>query len=284
MFDPRLLTAFVKVAETGSFTLAAGMLNMTQSTVSQQIARLEEAAGRALLDRAARPVRLTPAGERLIGYARRIIALQAEAGALMADPSGTAPVRIGMPDDLAGPAVIAVLAGFAARNPKIRLDVTAGLSRDLTRRYRDGALDIVIVKETAPEPDSIASFPEPLAWYETAERRGGWPDPLPLVTFPPGGLYRGTMFEQLDQAQRPWYVAFSSSSLNSVLSAVEAGLGVSLVPSHAARGRRLRAAGGFGAVAGMAASLYAWEPQGALADLVQGMTEVLARRYAEVQR
>ena len=84
MLDPRLLRAFVAIADAGSFTAAADRLHMTQSTMSQQIARLEDAIGRALVDRAARPVRLTVTGERLLGHARRILALQDEALTLVA--------------------------------------------------------------------------------------------------------------------------------------------------------------------------------------------------------
>ncbi|MGN6122671.1 MAG: LysR family transcriptional regulator, partial [Sphingomonas oligoaromativorans] len=89
LLDPRLLRAFAAIAGHGSFTGAAAELNMTQSTISQQLARLEDAVGHGLIDRSARPVRPTPAGERLLGHARRILALQAEAANLLADPAGT---------------------------------------------------------------------------------------------------------------------------------------------------------------------------------------------------
>jgi len=55
-------------------------------------------------------------------------------------------------------------------------------------------------------------------------------EPLPLVAFPPNGLYRGDMMEALDRIGRPWHVVFTSSSLVSIQSAVAEGLGVSLLP------------------------------------------------------
>ncbi|MBN9272857.1 MAG: LysR family transcriptional regulator, partial [Mesorhizobium sp.] len=85
MLDPRLLRAFVTIADDGGFTLAAERLHMTQSTISQQLGRLEDALGHLLIDRAARPVRPTAAGERLLGHARRILILQAEAETLLSD-------------------------------------------------------------------------------------------------------------------------------------------------------------------------------------------------------
>jgi len=282
MLDPRLLRAFVTIADTGSFTLAADRLHMTQSTISQQVARLEDAIGRELIDRAARPVRLTGTGERLLGYARRILALQGEAEMLLAEAAGTASIRIGMPDDIATPEMTRVFASFAKQHKEVRLDVTTGLSIDLAKRYRGGEFDIVVVKEATPSSDHRASFPEAIAWFEAADHRIEWPEPLPLVTFPPGGLYRDAMFERIERERKRWYVAFASSSLGSVLSAVEAGLGLSLLPVGTTRGRRVRQYAAFGAEPAMVVSLYSWEGGGIIRDLSRKMIEVLDRRFASI--
>ena len=126
---------------------------------------------------------------------------------------------------------------------QIQLDVTAGLSRDLTRRYRSGEFDIAIVKEPQASADCRATFPEAMAWFESTDARSEWPNPIPLVAFPPGGLYREAMFERIEREQRRWYIAFAGSSLHNVLVAVEAGLGLSLLPRSAARGYRVRRCG-----------------------------------------
>lgn len=278
MLDPRLLRAFVAIADAGSFTLAAERLNMTQSTISQQLARLEDAVGHSLIDRDTRPIRATAQGERLLGYARRLLALQHEAETALGDPAGTTPVRIGVPEDIVNGAMAEVLGGFAKRHREIRLDVTAGLSRDLARRYRAGEFDIVVVKEAAAEPDCRASFPEPMAWFESADQQSDWPDPIPLVAFPPGGLYREAMFERIEREQRRWYIAFSGSSLRNVLVGVEAGLGLSLLPRSAVAGRHVRPYAAFGMEPSMAVSLYAWEKAGPVAELADRMIGVLAAR------
>lgn len=101
MFDPRLLRSLVAIADSGNFTHAAERLNMTQSTISQEIGRLEAMAGHRLVDRSARPVCLTAMGERLIGHARRILLLNEDAALLLRDPAGTAAISIGLPEDLA---------------------------------------------------------------------------------------------------------------------------------------------------------------------------------------
>ncbi|TXL75743.1 LysR family transcriptional regulator [Vineibacter terrae] len=280
MFDPRLLRAFTAIVDAGSFTLAAERLNMTQSTISQQLARLEEAAGSTLVDRAARPVEPTTAGERFLGYARRILTLQQEAKSALGDPAGTASIRIGIPEDIVSAAMAKVFGDFAQRHREIRLDVTAGLSRDLTRRYRAGEFDIAIVKEPEAGPDCRATFPEAMAWFGSAGARGEWPNPIPLVAFPPGGLYREAMFERIEREQLRWYIAFAGSSLHNVLVAVEAGLGLSLLPRSATAGYRVRQYMPFGTEPPMAVSIYAWESVGPASELVERMGTILAARCA----
>lgn len=279
MLDPRLLRSFVTIADNESFTQAAERLNMTQSTISQQLARLEDAVGQALIDRAARPIRPTPAGERLLGYARRILALQQEAETVLGDPAGTTSIRIGLPEDIVSTAMAAAFGEFAKRHREVRLDVTAGLSRDLARRYRGGEFDIVIVKEPAASSDYRATFPEAMAWFESADAAGKWPDPVPLVAFPPGGLYREAMFQRIERERRHWYIAFSGSSLHNVLVAVETGLGLSLLPIGTTAGRHVRQYAPFGMEPSMVVSIYAWETTGPVSELVEDMSAILSGRF-----
>ncbi|WP_395337445.1 LysR family transcriptional regulator [Novosphingobium sp. BL-8H] len=278
MLDPRLLRSFVAIVDTGHFTRAAELLGMTQSTISQQLGRLEEATGHPLIDRTARPVCPTAMGERLLGHARRILQLDEEARTLLRDPAGTASVSIGLPEDLATPAMAQRLAGFAAANSRIRLDVVTGLSRDLAARYRQGEFDLVVVKEDRPAADCRASYPEPLGWFAARDHAVEGRDPVPLVTFPPGGLYREAMFRALEAAGRRWYVAFSGSSLQSVLAATEAGMGLSLLPRSVVEGRALRRLTGLGEAAPMVVSLYARENAEPIGELMRMTQDVLEQR------
>lgn len=281
MLDPRLLRSFVAIADAGSFTLAAEHLHMTQSTISQQLARLEEVVGVALIDRTARPIKLTAFGERLQGYARRILALQLEARAALGDPAGTHSIRIGVPEDLVSSAMAEIFAHFSNRHREIHLDVTAGLSRDLTARYRAGEFDIVIAKEPVASPDCRASFPEAMAWFESEDATGDWPHPVPLIAFQPGGLYREAMFERLVQEQRRWFIAFSGNSLHNVLVAVEAGLGLSLLPVNATIGYRVRRYVPWQGEPPISVSIYSWETTSPISELVEGMSKILAERCAQ---
>jgi DNA-binding transcriptional LysR family regulator len=92
--DPDLLRAFVIIADTRSFTRAAERLLRTQPAISLQMKRLEEAVGRSLLKRNPRLVRLTPAGEVLLDYARRILALNDDLLARVKEPDLVGTVRL----------------------------------------------------------------------------------------------------------------------------------------------------------------------------------------------
>ncbi len=280
VFDPRLLEAFAAVADTGSFTAAAHRLHSTQSTISQQIGRLEGLIGKALLDRSARPVKLTPAGERLIGYARRILALQSEAAALLADPSGSRTLQVGLPDDLMTATMSQGFARFAERYRELRLDVTTGLNRDLSRQFREGEFDVVIVKELRAQADARASFSEPLASIEGANQLQQWSEPIPLVAFPPGGLYRDQMIEQIEAAGLRWYLAFTGNSLVSVLRAVEAGLGVSILHVATIAPYAVQPCRQFEPVPPMVLSAYAWEQDPATNELLSVLTEIVSLERA----
>ncbi|UDY19872.1 HTH-type transcriptional regulator YofA [Acinetobacter baumannii] len=279
MFDPRLLRAFVTIFESGSFTAAADKLHLTQSTISQQLARLEESVGHSLIDRTARPLQLTASGEYLIGYAQRILTLQQEAEAVLKDPAGSIPIRIGLPEDMMSTAMAEVFGLFAQEHRTIRLDVTSGLSRNLTERYRNGELDIVIVKESAASADCYASFPEEMAWFESENAITSLSEPIRLVTFSQGGLYRDEMFETLERERRRWYIAFTGSSLESVLVSVETGLGISLLPVSTTKGRRVRRYKSLGEASPMVVSIYTWEKAGLISQLVDHMTTVLHDRF-----
>ena len=101
MLDLDLLRSFVSVVDSGGFTRAGERVHRTQSTVSQQIKRLEDDVGRPLLIRSGKTVTPTEDGERLLSYARRILALAGEARDMLARPEAEGVVRLGIPEDFA---------------------------------------------------------------------------------------------------------------------------------------------------------------------------------------
>ncbi|WOE86550.1 LysR family transcriptional regulator [Aeromonas veronii] len=230
MLDPLLLRSFVAIIDTGSFTRAGERVHLTQSTISQQIRRLEQQLGCPLLDRSGRQVVATAEGEKLLGLARRILALLAQAEEQVSE--GSLSLSLGVPEDFAAGAITPVLAAFARDYPEVRLEVQSGLSHEIWQRFEAGELDLALVKQTRGQGAPLASWREPLVWVDSRD----WPawerDPLPLVVFPSEGLYRRQMTEALDGLGRRWRIAYVSASLASLQGAVSAGIGVSLLPKR----------------------------------------------------
>ncbi|WP_454915233.1 LysR substrate-binding domain-containing protein [Xanthobacter sediminis] len=239
MFDLDLLKAFVSVVDAGGFTRAGERVHRTQSTVSQQVRRLEEQAGHELLVRGPRAVRLTAEGERLMAYARRILALSAEARAALAE-GGAGVVRLGIPEDFAVAALTGLVADFARRHPKVRLSVRCALSCELAEDLARGDLDLALMKRdgggAVARAVTRATWPERLVWVAGVRQDPSDPedfDPVPLVAFPQGCLYRNRAVHALEQAGRDWRIAYESPNLIGIEAALAGGLGVALLEQRA---------------------------------------------------
>lgn len=233
--DLDLLRTFICVAESGGFTRAAERLHRTQSTVSQQIQRLEESTGSILLDRSNRIVVLTEEGERLLGYARRILKLNDEACDVLANNLREGVIRLGVPEDFAADVLTHVLADFSRNRPHVRLDVTSDLSARLQHAYELQELDIILVKQKVGSKKCVASWPERLCWIDSQKFPALERDPVPLVVFPLHGLYRDEMMSRLSACGRRWRISYCSTSLASIQSAVANGLGISVLPARAVK-------------------------------------------------
>ncbi|MHC8285380.1 LysR substrate-binding domain-containing protein [Pseudomonas sp. XS1P51] len=234
MLDLELLKTFVCVVDEGSFTRAADRVHRTQSTVSQQVRKLEELVGHTLLlrDRTGQNISVTEHGELLIHYARRLLALSSEAVEALASDLDLEILRIGVPEDFDARRMALILAGFNRARPQARLETVSGMSTDLKQKLAAGDIDIALVKR---EPDSgpcWAAWPEALVWVKGAGVNSA-NGVLPLALFPQGCIYRQRAIRLLDVAQRPWRVAFGSHSLTGIQAAVASGLGVSVLPVSA---------------------------------------------------
>ena len=121
VFDPQLLRSFVAVVDCANFTRAAERLHLTQSTVSQQVRRLEQGLDCKLLDRDQRRVQATAEGERLLGYARRILALHEEASDVLLHQQNEEVLRLGVPEDFAAERLMPLLSRFGLEHSAVRL-------------------------------------------------------------------------------------------------------------------------------------------------------------------
>ncbi|KKC98704.1 MULTISPECIES: LysR substrate-binding domain-containing protein [Photobacterium] len=228
--DPVLLRSFVAVVDSGSFTRAADSTHLTQSTVSQQVRKLESQLGCELLHRKGRYVTATLEGERVLNYARRILQLMSEAVVQTSVSAEQQKIRLGVPEDFATHAIMPTLHAFSTEFPGIRLEVKSGLCSDIWRKFQSNELDLALVKQRQGSLPGLASWPEPLCWIDSLHSNNLDRQPVPLVSFPIGGLYRNEMAHTFDSLGRSWRLAYVSTSLSGVCCAVEAGLGISLLP------------------------------------------------------
>ncbi len=239
--DIDLLRSFAAVADTGGFTAAAALVSRTQSAVSMQVQRLEQAVGHRLLDRS--PLALTPRGEALLDSARRILALHDETVRKLAAAPVAGTVRLGVTEYFVPDELPALLARFAASHPGVQLEVRMGLSRDLRQELQAGRLDAALVRIEG-EAAGEAMWREPQSWVAADSWREPEDRSIPLVLLPRGCVLREFAIASLERRRRAWHVAYTGSSMASVQAAVRAGLGVSIVGRSSVQpGMRILAAG-----------------------------------------
>lgn len=235
--DFDLLRTFIAVVDAGGFTRAAERVHLTQSTVSLQIKKLEASIGHPLLvrERTGGGVRTTEEGDILLGYARRLLAISAEALETLQRPSAPKTVRLGVPEDFAGRRLIGLLSSFSRTFPDIRLDTQSGWSTGLWRLLDNGDIDLALIKREPGDGQCLASWKEQLAWVAGANNPLSQ-EPIPLAVFPPGCIYRERAMRALDLAGLRWRIAYTSQGLMGVQAAVAGGLGVSVLPVDAVLG------------------------------------------------
>ncbi len=231
--ESRLLRSFLAIVESGSLTAAARRIGRTQSAVSQQLRKLEEILGRPLFRRERQRLRLTAEGRALVGYARRILALQEEACAHLIGTGLRGRLRFGTPDLYAAYLLPRVLARFAAAYPAVEIELHCARSAELLAARECGELDLVLV--TAQPELAGGSFVrrEPLVWVAAPEARFDSKKPLPLALLPPGAVYASQALASLEAQGRTYRIACTSDSIAGLRAAVLAGLAVSVLPACA---------------------------------------------------
>ncbi|OCC06457.1 LysR family transcriptional regulator [Labrys sp. WJW] len=230
MLDPDLLRAFLAVADHRSFTRAAARLNRTQSAVSMQIRRLEMRVAAELFRRNTTMVELTQAGESLVAYARRILALNEEAVGKLRQHRLEGRVRLGVMDDYGSHVLPSLLARFLTLYPRIHVEMETGLTSTMLGRLGE-SYDLVIAMHADGHGSGELLRLERPVWAASAEHQAWLVDPLPVALYPMGCLFRKWAIEALDAARRPWRLAFVSHNLATVEAVAAQGLAVTVVKS-----------------------------------------------------
>ena len=229
------LKTFIAIIDTGSFTRAADEVNKTQSAVSMQMRRLEERVNKTLFRKDGRINRLTPDGERLLAYARRLVRLNNETLAAFDKEALAGAIRLGTPDDYADRYMPDIIARFAKSNPNVELSITCEPSHDLIEQLSRNELDVALVTHNPKVHHSILVRTEPLYWVTSLAHSIHEEKPVPLALGRPSCDWRLLGCAALDSMGRQYTILFTSWSSTVIASAVLAGLAVSLLPESAVR-------------------------------------------------
>jgi len=231
-----LLRTLVAIADTGSFNRAARAVFRTPSAVSMQMKKLEEQVGKPLFAKDGRSVVLTPDGESLVGYGRRILKLAEEALQRFRAPEIEGKITLGTPDDYAGQFLPNILARFAASHPNVEVDIFCQSTFELLEHLDQGSVDIALVSSRHGQRSGMSVHREPLVWAGLRHGCAHERVPLPLAVSHLGCCWRRQAIDALDRAGIAYRVAYSSRHYMGQLVAVMAGLAVAPFPQSTVKG------------------------------------------------
>jgi DNA-binding transcriptional LysR family regulator len=226
--DLAILRTLAAAAHLGGFGRAADRVGRTQSAVSLQLRRLEAQLGRKLFMKSGRGLVPTEAGEVLLAYAGRLLALNDEALEAVRGQGLNGRVRVGVPQDIADTILPDALARFARAHPEVLLEGRVERQETLTRLLREGAIDLALLftDERPPEGLDLGEFT--LGWITAPGWRRPPGQPVPLALLDAPCLFRKVALTTLEAAGLPWRLVFGSPSLGGLWPSIRAGLAITV--------------------------------------------------------
>ncbi len=225
--DVALIRTFVAVAEYASMTAAGNALNLTQSAVSQQVARLESAFGCPLFVRERRRgLRLTAAGERLLGKARFLLATNDEIWTDLTASRVEGAVRLGFPYDLAATVIAPVLKVYSEAFPHVEISLVCSSSPNLLDAAKNSEIDIAVIEEpgTASRGECLAV--ERLVWVGAVGGSAHLKTPLPVSLVAETCAFRPVVLTALRKSRREWRTVFENGSIDATTATVRTDMAV----------------------------------------------------------
>ncbi|MDF7660822.1 LysR family transcriptional regulator [Erwiniaceae bacterium L1_54_6] len=222
------LKCFVAVVDAGSLSAAAPEVHRSQSAVSMQLKKLESALGCQLLLRGPRQLQLTAEGQKLLGYARRMLDLHAQTQAAFRGKEVAGRIRLGVPDDYAAKYLTPALKKFALHHGAVEIELSCEQSTSLIPRVESGDLDLALVSREYPNQGTLL-FYEPMVWVGSPQFEVWRRDPLPIAVYESESLARRSAINALALQGRRYKVVYHSSSLAGQIAAVESGLAVAVL-------------------------------------------------------
>ncbi len=226
--DVSLLRAFVAVAESGSMTVAAKRLNVTQGAVSQRIKRLEDLLQKQLFDRSTPKLETTIDGEKLLLPAQKLIVLNDEVYMLMTAPVFTGIVRLGIPYDIIFPFVGPILKSFANVHPKVNVELEIGTSETLKNMLDKGNIHLCLTTESHTPKGAERLIHNKLVWVGGINGEAHTEDPLPLVMVNENCMFRMPMLRALEDRGLNWRINVTRN-MDATFAMLSADLGVTAI-------------------------------------------------------
>lgn len=226
--DITALRSFVAIADTGGVTRAASLLHLTQSAVSMQIKRLEESLDLKLLERSGRQVVLSPHGEQLLSYARRMIALNDDIMRRLTDKAYEGEVTLGVPHDIVYPVVPKVLQQFRAQFPRVHVQLIASFTSALHDGLQQGDFDLILTTESSMRSGGETLSRARLSWTG-AEGGTAWRQRPLKLGFSRRCMFRPVVQAVLDRHNIDWTMAMETESERTIEATIGADLAVCAV-------------------------------------------------------
>lgn len=232
LLDLEHLRSFAAAADTLNFSEAGKRVGRVQSAISAQIITLEQTTGQTLFDRGrGRAMVLTPAGEKLLTHANKMLRMNAAALADLKQSNARQKFSVGTTETYALSILPKMLSLFASKYSDIELSVICGSSTQLLKLVESGELDLAIVTDQKKSEGKTLIREDELVWVAGSKIHVGLTGELPLAFMPVGCEFRGRALAALDQVGRNWRMAVNSLSPTGIRAAIRADLAVSVMPA-----------------------------------------------------
>ncbi|MWV49600.1 LysR family transcriptional regulator [Rathayibacter sp. VKM Ac-2803] len=229
------LRTLVAIADCGGFGRAAVALHISQPTVSQHVRTLERRLERTFIEKVGRRARFTPAGERLLVQARRILAVHDDALETL-DAASENPLALGLTEPAAEQLLPRLLETLRRAFDDRPLTFTLDRSTQLAEAVARGVVDLAVILGVGGDLPGRQVATLPLDWYAAPGWQAPEGAPIPLVAYSEPCGMRQRALQQLGAFGHEVRVVAESASLEGVIAAARAGIGVAALPtSHQGR-------------------------------------------------
>lgn len=226
MLESDLLRTFVAIAETKNFTKAGEIVGRTQSAISVQMRKLEDALGEVLFDRGSRGVLLTYKGEQLLTRARRVVSLLDETEASIKSSHLTGTVRLGFPEEFAGSLLPIILRRFAIFHPAVEVVVRLGQSATNSAALSSGLVDLAIIYEQCEHTHHEILRTDAIVWVTSIMHQTHLRSPVPVGMYSVETWDRALAMEALEERRILHRYCYYAEGYVGLLAAVQAGIAI----------------------------------------------------------